>query len=478
VVNRIEVVGSSLPAATFQPAYQPFLGKMIDPSGLHKLSDAVAAVYEKSLIALYTVIIPEQDFAAGSVRLVAIEGYVQQGVIEGAASARNRALVDRYVERLTREKPLTRRSLQRYVSLIRDVSGLNAEVDLVNGDRQGAVRVRVKAKPKLVQAGLGVNNRGTAYLGRTQVQGDLYLNSLVQQGDQVRLTVAAPTQKNLFRYYAGAYSTPLGSDGLTVQANAGYLVTRPANTGLKGRARSAGVQATYPIIRSFDRDLYATLGVDGVNSDNAFLGFTFSDDRTRAVRASLAYSHTRPKNSLTASAALSRGLTGLGARTFDPAVSKLGFTKVNGRLGYNQVLATPLVLRLSTAGQYSGDRLPGAEQFALGGEEFGRAYEAAIIAGDYGYAGSAELAFRPQKLPSAVEGSEAYGFIDGGKVWYRGRLGFPTTSQHLASVGGGMRVVVSRRAIVQVEAARGLNDPVFFLDRKRWRGVFNVRTAF
>ena len=45
------------------------------------------------------------------------------------------------------------------------------------------------------------------------------------------------------------------------------------------------MQLSYPLLRGYTRDAYVTVGIDGVDSDNAFLGFeTFSDDRIRAVR--------------------------------------------------------------------------------------------------------------------------------------------------------------------------------------------------
>jgi hemolysin activation/secretion protein len=340
------------------------------------------------------------------------------------------------------------------------------------------VQLKAALAPRRVQLGVGINNRGTAYLGRTQVQADLYLNSVLRQGDQTRLTVAAPTQSELFQFYSVSHGQPLNANGTMLQANVGFLRTRPAQTDLRGRAYSAGVQVTHPMIRSFDQDLYVTVGLDALNSDNAFLGFTFSDDRTRALRASLAYNRSTEKSLFVASGSLSRGIDGLGARTTNTGLSKLDFTKANGRIVFHRTLVQPLILRLAATGQYSADRLPGSEQIALGGEEFGRAYEASIVAGDYGYAGSAELAFRPQKLPQAVEGSELYGFVDGGKVWYHGRFGFLTSNARVSSVGGGVRVSVSQKAVVQLEAARGLNNPSATLDRDEWRGIFNIRTLF
>jgi len=479
VLRGVQVQGSSLPAAAVEAAYRPFLGRTLDGANLIQLSDAVAAAYERAGYALYTVIVPDQDFAGGLARLVAVEGYLEGARISGPTSGRNRDLVQAYVAKMTAERPLKRRTLQRYISLIRDIPGLNPEPGLSAGGATGAVILDLTLKPKPVQVGIAVNNRGTAYLGKTQVQGDVYLNSLIRQGDRTQFTTAFPTDASLFQYYAVGHSQPVGATGATVQVNAGYLRTRPKNTGLRGRATSAGVQATYPLVRSFNKDIYLTAGFDGLNADNAYLGATFSDDRTRALRGTASYSKTSDKGLLAASGTLSQGVNGLGARATNPGVTKLTFTKVNGRVTFNHVVGKSFVVRLAGAGQYSADRLPGSEQFALGGDEFGRAFEASIIAGDYGYAGSIELAWRPETLfTGTLSGSELYAFADGGKLWYRGRLGFPASEADLASAGGGARFVVKQKAVIQIEAARGLNDPVYFLDREAWRGVFNIRSVF
>jgi hemolysin activation/secretion protein len=123
--------------------------------------------------------------------------------------------------------------------------------------------------------------------------------------------------------------------------------------------------------------------------------------------------------------------------------------------------------------------LPASEQFSLGGEEFGRAYEASYLVGDEGYGASAELAYViPGGLPKALSGSELYGFADKGGIRYFSRLGLPRQDLSLASAGGGVRVPIWKHLVVQLEAARGLEDPIPVLNGKRWRGVFSIRTAF
>lgn len=474
VLRGVEVTGSSIDPIALAPAWSLYLNRQISGEDLGRITDAVAAVEERHDIALYTVVIPDQNFADGMLHLKVVEGYLEGVKLDGDT---NGGLVRAYMTKLVGKKPLRRSQLQRYVSLTRDVPGLTLNTDLRSGTEEGAVQIGMSGDQPKVQFGLGINNRGTALLGRTQIQGDLYLNGLIGQGSQTRLTVALPTDIDRFQYYAAAQSLQLDSNGTTLLINGGYLRTRPLDTDITGHATSLGVLISHPLLRSYETNITVSLGIDGLNSDNAFVGNRFSDDRPRTVRGSASFSKSNERHLFLVSATLSQGINGLGASTRTPALTELSFTKANGRIAYNQAIGKLLVLRLDGAAQYSRDRLPASEEFALGGDEFGRAYEASFIAGDRGYAGSAELAVRPP-LPKPVKGSELYAFVDGGRVTYNARAGFPEQSFGLGSVAGGVRLTVASRLVLGLEGARGLSNPIPTLDRERWRAIFSARTLF
>ncbi len=175
----------------------------------------------------------------------------------------------------------------------------------------------------------------------------------------------------------------------------------------------------------------------------------------------------------------SLGLDILGARVDNPEASKQDFRKFNLKLGFNHSFTPDIVLRLSGVGQATPDLLPASELMALGGDEFGRGYEASFVEGDDGYAGSAELALRPSKgLPQVLSGSEVYVFADKGQVRSKSRFGLPGSVLGIASAGGGVRVSVASRTVIELEAARGLANPITGLDRETWRGVVSARTNF
>jgi hemolysin activation/secretion protein len=336
----------------------------------------------------------------------------------------------------------------------------------------------VDPKAQRVQAAVSINDRGTAYLGRTQVQGDVYLDSLFRSGDQTRLSLALPTDVHRFQLYSLGETQPIGSDGMTAQVYGSYLRTRPESLNVEGQAYSLGGQISYPLIRSYNRNLYFSASLDGLNSHNAFFGQELSNEHTRTLRAALAYSLTSSKAVLLVSGTASFGVNGLGAQE-DPTLAKADFRKFNLKFAYNHALGRHFVIRLDSMAQLTPDLLPASEQLSLGGEEFGRGYEASYLIGDEGYAGSAELAYViPSGLPKALTGSELYGFADKGGVRYYSRLGLPRQDLSLASAGGGVRLPIRQHIVVQLEAARGLDDPIPTLNGRRWRGIFSVRTAF
>ncbi|HEX4095634.1 MAG TPA: ShlB/FhaC/HecB family hemolysin secretion/activation protein [Caulobacteraceae bacterium] len=477
VLTRVEITGSTLPPGELAAAYQPFVGRTIDKAGLQAITDALAKVYEKSDVALYSVTVPDQDFSGGLLRLKAVEGFIARTDFKGGEHQPGLGLARRYARKLEAERPLKRQDLERYVSLMRDIPGWKPQIQLTQQDPDGAVDLEVDPDAQRVQGAASINNRGTAYLGRTQEQGDLYIDSLLRPGDQTRLSVALPTDVDRFQLYSFGETQPIGSDGLTVQGYGSYLRTRPEGLNVQGHAASLGGQVSYPLIRSTRQNLYLSASLDGLDSHNAFFGEELSNERTRTVRGAIAYSLTTSSSLLLLSGTASFGIDGLGAHE-DPTLAKADFRKFNFKAAFNHTLGKQFVIRLDSAAQLTPDLLPASEQFSLGGEEFGRGYEASYLVGDEGYGASVELAYVIPKAPAAVSGAELYGFADKGEVRYYSRLGMPRQDLSLASAGGGVRVPIKKHLVVQLEAARGLEDPIPSLDGRVWRGIFSVRTAF
>src|SRR5689334_7737969 len=66
-VTEVVVVGSTLPAEELAAAWRPFVGREVGGADLVQITDALAAVYARRRIAIYTMVIPGQSFAGGVV---------------------------------------------------------------------------------------------------------------------------------------------------------------------------------------------------------------------------------------------------------------------------------------------------------------------------------------------------------------------------------------------------------------------------
>ncbi len=474
---RVRVEGSNAPLTILQRTFEAFIGRTLDTATITAVANALSDAYGKGDVALYTIVVPEQDLSRGVLSLRVVEGYIADVVITGDVRGRDLTLIRKYAAKLVDRRPLKRPALERYLSLIRDISGLAVDVQLLNLAAPGAVRLVLSLKHDDLQFGLAVNNRGVANLGRTQMQASVTVNSGLRQGDQTRLTVSLPTDVGRFQYYGLAHSTPIGANGLRLGANVGYLRTRPARIPAKGEATSAGVTLSYPLRRSYKDNVLVSLGIDGLDSDNALFGQLVASDHTRALRGSVSWSKVEARRAMSLALTTSKGLDILRARS-DPMRTELGFLKLNVQAGFNQVVGKEFALRLSATAQASKDRLPASEQFSLGGDFIGRAFPSGYVIGDRGIGGLAELGWASASLwPGFLKGSEIYGFADGGKLWtesrYRGLL--PRQQYSLASAGGGMRLNIRKKMIVDLEAARPLDLP-YANTTKNWRFTIGWRS--
>lgn len=475
-ISAVRLEGSSI-AAEVCGATEPYVGRPLDLPTLQALANAVATAYAASDIAIFSVQAPPQDFAGGVVRLQITEGMIAQVAITGDIKSGDLTLVKAYGAKLAGQKPLRRKTFERYISLIRDIPGLAVEPSLKSTDMPGVSMLVLNIKQTRFRREISFGDRGTPRLGRVQAQGSVTVNGLLRQGDQTQLSAAAPFEVKRFQYVSLAHSTPVGSEGLRVGGSMGFLRTRPKDSPIRGEAVTAGVNLTYPLVRGFKRNLYVTGALDGLNSDNAAYGQLLSQDHTRAARAGLSFSDSQARRFTNLGVTGSAGLDILGAQTFS-GITDADFRKVNLTFVHNQMLGAEWIARLRGTAQISHGLLPAGEQLALGGETFGRAFTSAYVIGDKGAAASAELGWMSKSLwPKPLTGSELYGFADWGTATTRGRFFglIPRARYDLGSAGAGARFNWRGKTIVNIEGAKAIENPY---TRKSWRLSFGWQSVF
>lgn len=454
-IANISFEGTNVPERVAR-AVQPFIGRPASRANLQALVGAMTEAYGRTEVALFTIVVPEQDLSTGNVRVLVAEGHLEAVVLTGEVEGRPLRLVRAYAERLTRQQPTRRATLERYLSLIRDIPGLDVRPTLTTGQGPGGVRMVLALDYKKPSLTFSFDNRTTQLVRDGQFQARARAFGTLREGDETELNAAASVDFDDLLYVGLTHSTPIGTEGTRLALSGGLLRTRPPG-GLSGEAKTLGLTLSHPLIRSYRRNLAVSLSLDGLNSDNAAFGSLISSERTRAVRAAAGYSQTGRRRALSAGITASRGLDILGAR-IPAATGEPDFYKLNLRAGLDQAVGRRAVLRLRGAAQWTRDPLPAAERFSVGGAEFGRAFETGLINADRGYAGLAEFAFRPLRAGRFAQ-SELYGFTDYAAVRFLARPAFAGQDLDLGSAGAGLRLAFTDKAMLELEAARTIDRP-------------------
>lgn len=482
VLTNVEVRGAvSLSRDKLVPIWERQRGQLISVRDLYAIADKIAAAYAKAGFALYRVSVPRQGFSDGPALIDVTEGYVDAVAIEGVPTDSDLPLLKAYAAKIIADRPLRQATLERYLLLMDQIPGIKvgSRLEPING-RPGAVRLRLGVQKKTWEYGLGFNNQGASALSRLQLDANVALNSLFSQGDRTQVVVGAPLQIDRYQYYGVNHLQPIGQDGATVTLSLGDLVTHPSGSGISGNALMGSIQTTYPVILASRENLLATGSFDFLNSNNAILGRTVSDERTRAVRLGLAYGlEDRWSGTNTASGVLSQGIDAVGAKRGGPENGGPAFTKINLRLGREQDLSARYVIRVKSAVQYTQDHLPSTEQFAYGGLDFGRGFDQAALLGDQAIAFAAETAYRlsEKAQPTWLDKSEIFVSGDWARAWNLD-TNFQLRNDSGASLALGARTRFLRNILLELGAARVLQQPRAIDGKPGWRFIALVKKSF
>lgn len=481
----IEVEGSGRPIlgiafrgvdapAEVASAAEAFVGQPATRETLVALVAALSSAYERSPVALYTVSIPEQDFAEDIVIVDLAEGWVESVQVSGSEGA-SHPLLEARAAKLVGEKPLSRPRYERQLALMRSIPGLTVDAGFENPNGDDSVRLLASAKQRRIEVSVAANNRGPNLVGDLVVGASGNLFRLLTEGDQLNVTVAATPKVQRYRQLVTSYTIPIGPDGLTFGATASWLRTRAKQIDIRGGASLAGVSLSYPLLRRSGRAADVSFGIDGVNSNNAAFGNVIANDRTRAARLAGSYAVADEVQNFSVTGTLSKGLDIFDARIGSLEASPT-FTKLVGSATYERLLAPKLLARANATGQVTPSRVPAPELFAIGGPLIGRAFDTGFLTGDRGAGGFVELAYRPLTGPR-LQTSELYLFADVATIAVAERSLLPGQSFDLASAGAGGRLRIKDFVELGVEAAAVVDRP-FSGYRDDWRLSFFYSLTF
>jgi hemolysin activation/secretion protein len=488
VLQAVRVDGVTVyPAEDLRALYADLLGTEITLARIYELAAALTRKYRNDGYVLSQVVVPQQAIRAGSVRLQAIEGYVASVRIQGKALG-PRADLDAYTDRIRASRPLRAVDLERALLLVNELAGVTARATLSPAAEAGASDLTIDVSQRRARGAIGLTNRGSRSLGpwRADASADLY--ALFGAFDRASLRVIQTVADwRELTFLSGAYERPLGADGLRMIVTGSYADSQPGppqNLNLPTDSKSATATLLYPIRRARVGNLAVRGTFSYFDGRTDFADVELSEDRIRALRVGLAWDALDAWRGVNlADLEVSHGLKGLGASAFgDPLASRTGgrpdFTKATLYAARLQSLAPRWSVLAAVNAQYAFNQLLAPEEFAYGGEQFGRAYDAAELLGDSGIAVKIDLRYTDRTNWPMAREVMPYVFYGIGAVYQRDPQPGEDRRTSAANVGAGVRVTGERGFSGYLEVAKPLTKVVTEEGDRNARVFVAVQLAF
>jgi hemolysin activation/secretion protein len=481
-IDRVVIDGAT---AFPEPAIVNLTGNLTGPSvAISRIEASRRALVDLYRANGYVYTTVRAIIQGPELRFQVVEGYIADVKLDGdVGPAGNQVL--RFLRNLINQRPLRTTALERWLLLASDIPGLTIRSTLnPSTSDPGVLTLVAQVSRKPVSGYLTADNRAFNLTGPEQGLAVVNLDSFTSLGER--------SQFSLFRAFDGtnvfgqaSEEFYIGGSGLKMKLYAGIGRSTPSGelqiNGYVGDTRVLGTMLTYPLYRTREQSFNLVGQFDAIESDvSDALGpggtnLRVSYDSLRVMRFGFDYAFL--DNALGTSRGavssvivrFSHGLQALGAgrngdTTTPPARlgDKIDFSKVSGELVRTQTLLEPMpdlsvALRGALGWQLSGEVLPSAEKFYLGGPRFNRGFYYGQVSGDDAATLSAELQVNVPPLPLPLGLSvrpQLYVFYDWGKAWQRTSAEADVTLQ---SAGTGVRFYVGDRTEIDLEGVYRMN---------------------
>jgi len=510
-LNDVVIEGATLyENEALAALYKDKTGGEVTLLTIFDIAGAIQKLYREDDYVFTRVVVPAQSIEGGVVRIEVIEATIETVAVEEPEESVGpvSALVEDMIAPLIGLTNPTGAFLERTLLNINEIPGMRRATAVpqagASGNR-GALALFINVERDPFEAIIFGDNRQVPGVGRGIFGGSATFNSWSRAGDTTTISyfnsfgyltdedsppgdggVGDLDERNTFQLEHSRY---LGDDGLQVKGRVLFSRTRPgddlAEIGLEGETLLAGIEASYPLLRTRRTSLTGAIGVDLYNSETDVSqgAFNIADDRLRLafarfdglIRDSLGYTKFTVEGR--------QGLKVLNAS--DPVTDDF-LSRNDGRGDFSTLSASierlievneDLSLFLKAAGQISATPLLASEEFAIGGLTYGRGFDPSEYTGDDGFGLSGEVRFNQTiELMDQLFDAEFYAFTDYGYVRNKG-LGQPG-SREIASAGGGVRLFLPDQYVLGLEAAYPLNRPLERTQNKNARYFVNFSKRF
>lgn len=457
-IQAFEISGNSLisPSAA-QAIVQPFAGAERSFADIEQARLALQALYEQAGFGAVQVTVPEQEITRGVIQFKVIEAKLTSIDVQ-TTPYHDRENILAAMPQLREGRSPNTRALARSLALSNESTVKQTLVTLNTGSQPGEVAAKVTVRDASPWRGfVSLENNGSESAG-----GDWRVSAGLSHGNvfnrdhlwALQAITSAEKPKDV-EILGGYWKIPLPALGDAIELSGSYanvsgnITAAGGSLAYQAAGYSAGARYVHNLEPVGDYKHNLSLGQDLrlVETEQKF-----TPDYL-LTPMSLAYGGSRLTQESNTRIALSvvRNL-GQGDRGSDANIAANGgrdkdYGLVRLNLSYNLFMKGGWDALFSMSGQWTGEPLPGAEDFGIGGAGSVRGFEEREFAGDKGARMGVEITTPGLKLSGGSV--RLAGFVDYGQVWDDG----VDPNIAIASAGVGVRLRVADAALLKVDAA-------------------------
>jgi hemolysin activation/secretion protein len=486
-VQGVRVTGSTVyRAEDLEPLYSDLVGRKVPVTAVYDVAQRITAKYGSDGYVLSRAVVPPQELSphGAVIRIQIIEGYIDR--VEWPASlSKYRDFFSYYTAKITAERPINVRVLERYLLLASDLPGLKFTNSLrASSTQPGAATLVVEVVEKPIDVSARIDNRGTKARGPYQYFTSVSINNIARWHESWTLATAGAFQFSELQYWMLSYRQVLTAEGLAVFFNENFSRSRPGTETLqlldyKTRSDLFEGGLSYPFIRSRERNWVGTALFFMSNDRSDILDALNTLDRLRGVRMKSDADFVDPLRGINQiNLVLSQGFDGLGSSAtgsanLSRANGRPDFTKFEATFSRLQPLPANFSVLLAAYAQWARTPLLAPELCGYGGRVFGRAFDPSELVADSCVELLGELRYDVAHTLQNLTQLQLYGFADRG--WLHNLAPVAGTPENVdgASVGGGLRLGMRPGVTVDLSTAKGVAGI-----RDDWRFFFITTGRF
>ncbi|WP_103733865.1 ShlB/FhaC/HecB family hemolysin secretion/activation protein [Pseudomonas sp. GZJR-8] len=469
-IRKLQIEGGTIyPLTETAQVYAPLIGRETNLAQLIEATRGITRRYQEDGYLLSYAFLPQQNFENGLVRVVLVEGYIkdyQQTGDIGSVSA----YVDKLAKKLLAERPLTRKTFERYTTLMSRIPGLTVQAQVPPpGTTDGATHMQIQASRKPFTTSMSLVQKSR---GGTQALLSATSNSQTFMGEQLTVSGLFPPGEDKEHYYRVDYNQFINAEGTQLALAAERYRAAPNSSvqldgGFELKPHQSidrySIGLSHPFIASPTESLSLGTRLYVVDQTTRYklVGYPLSFDIESNLRALAFEGDWRKADARRLriiSGGLYQGIDGLGAKArsdLDVAKPDLDFFRLRLSGVQSDKFFDNWQGVLSGALYWSNNTLPDSERATFGGQNFGRGYPDDQGSGDKGWGVAYEVNYSFNRAGNWVKVLQPYVVLDRAKTWFND---LPVKASDMSSAAVGLRFGDNKYYNIALEAAKPMSD--------------------